>query len=135
MTLSYEDVHNIRVTINKKKQGWSSDDATSVKMWVEQNPDHILVYREANEATGDKFLLAWASPWQMQTFATDAHENAVAMDATFGDNEYEYSLYTLLTYDGHQNGLPCIWAITERHTTLDLGLVLAAAKEKAKSYA
>ncbi|CAM6094326.1 unnamed protein product [Calypogeia fissa] len=51
------------------------------------------------------------------------------MDATFGVNEYEYSLHTMLCFDEFQNGIPTIWALMETHKEKDVVKVLTSVKE------
>ncbi|CAM6087283.1 unnamed protein product [Calypogeia fissa] len=128
MLLDYKDIQNVQRAINKKKSTWESDDAKGLKLWVEANGGQVLLYQEQNEIAGTPFLFVFALEWQMEKMATLGHGNAVAMDATFGVNEYEYSLYTMLCFDEFQNGIPACWALMETHKEVNLVKVLTSIK-------
>ncbi|CAM6104900.1 unnamed protein product [Calypogeia fissa] len=62
----------------------------------------------------------------MNKMATLGHNNAVALDGTFGTNEY--GLHTLLCFDEWQNGIPTTWALTKTRCERDLTVVMEAIK-------
>ncbi|CAM6089789.1 unnamed protein product [Calypogeia fissa] len=128
MGLNLQDIHNVQKAINKKKSHWASEDALGLKLWVEANGCQTLLYQQRNEDTETPFLHVFATPWQMEKMATLDHGSAVCMDATFGVNQYEYSLYTMLCFDEFQNGIPTCWALMETHKEVDVIKVLESIK-------
>ncbi|CAM6089626.1 unnamed protein product [Calypogeia fissa] len=129
MGLDLKDIRSVLRAINKKKSNWASEDALGLKLWVEANGCKTLLYQERNEKEGQPFLLVFGTEWQMEKMATLGHGSAVAMDATFGMNEYEYSLYTMLCFDEFQNGVPTCWALMETHKEVDILKVLNSVKD------
>ncbi|CAM6123321.1 unnamed protein product [Calypogeia fissa] len=129
MLLDYKDIQSVQKSIDLRKETWASDDAQGLKLWVEANGGKVLLYQERNEEAGIPFLFVFASEWQMEKMATLGHGGAVAMDATFGVNEYKYSLYTMLCFDEFQNGVPTCCALMETHSGVDLHKVLNSVKE------
>ncbi|CAM6099313.1 unnamed protein product [Calypogeia fissa] len=129
MCLSLKDIHNIQVEINRKLDRWSADDANGLKLWVEDNGGQVIHYQQPDPATNTPFIFVFATEWMLKKLATLGHKNAVALDGTFGTNEYGYELHTLLCFDEWQNGIPTCWALTETKSEKDLTTVLGAIKD------
>ncbi|CAM6129997.1 unnamed protein product [Calypogeia fissa] len=129
MCLSLKDIHNIQVEINRKLDRWSADDANGLKLWVEDNGGQVIHCQQPDPATNTPFIFVFAIEWMLKKLATLGHKNAVALDGTFGTNEYEYELHTLLCFDEWQNGIPTCWALTETKSEKDLTTVLGAIKD------
>ncbi|KAL3687775.1 hypothetical protein R1sor_014084 [Riccia sorocarpa] len=66
--------------------------------------------------------------------ATLGHGSTVSIDATFGINKYGFQLVTMVCFDAFQNGIPCLWAIMERHEVMDLVTILTEVKKKVNAY-
>jgi hypothetical protein len=48
------------------------------------------------------------------------HNGLIYMDATFGTNDVNYHLFTLMAFDFHCIGVPIAWVITSWQTCEDL---------------
>jgi hypothetical protein len=45
-------------------------------------------------------------------FKKYGNNNVLAMDSTFGTNQYKMALYTIMVFDSHKNGIPIAWIIS-----------------------
>ncbi|CAM6086863.1 unnamed protein product [Calypogeia fissa] len=131
MQLCPKDIQNVREAVNMMRHNFSSDDATATKIWVDNNPDEVLFYQEKIKSIDQPFMLMWATPWQQKKMVRLRHGNAVAMDATFGTNQYAYPFYTFVVFDQFQNAIPIAFATVERCKAIDLIPILNALKVKA----
>ncbi|KAL3682201.1 hypothetical protein R1sor_000223 [Riccia sorocarpa] len=130
MQLTPLDIRNIQARLRKKGQLYHPNDAEAVRQWTQRFPDHVIHYQEQNNEKGKPFCLVFTTPWMLRNFAIYGHGRAVALDATHGTNMYGFQLFTWVVYDNHQNGLPVVWALLERHRTEDLETVQRKIKEK-----
>ncbi|CAM6093598.1 unnamed protein product [Calypogeia fissa] len=129
MCLSLKDIHNIQVEINQRLERWSKEDATRLKLWVEDNGGKVLNYQEPDPASNTPFIFVFTIEWMLTKMANLGHQNALALDGTFGTNEYGSELHTLLCFDEWQNGIPTCWALTETTSEADLRIFLGAVKD------
>lgn len=91
MCLRLKDIHNVQKALNMRYESWHSDDATGLKLWVEANDCTVLFYQEPDDKTATPFVLVFATPWMLKKMAKLGHNSAVALDGTFGTNEYGVS--------------------------------------------
>jgi hypothetical protein len=74
-----------------------SNDAESVRLWVQANPQQVFYYQEVGdtetlvkgELTGENmpFVIGIQNQFQFQMMLEYRHESAVSLDATFGTNQ------------------------------------------------
>ncbi|KAL3699992.1 hypothetical protein R1sor_018014 [Riccia sorocarpa] len=114
--------------------GHAADDAVATRNWTMLNSEKVTLYQQRSQKEGRPFLLAWQTDWMLGKLATLGHGSTVSMDATFGTNKYGFQLVTVVCFDAFQNGIPCLWAIMERHETVDLVAVLTEVKKKVNAY-
>lgn len=93
MMLSPKDVKTIRQSVLRKKLDYNSEDHKAVDTWVANNKDKVFFYqrRQIVDKEETPFLLAWATEWQIEKASEYGHGRTVAMDATFGTNQWEVS--------------------------------------------
>ena len=88
------DVYNIANKLAKELWEKHPNDAMSVRLWTDENPNSWYHYREygtlqLNEEPppeDDPFCLAIQSEWQLEMMVRHGHGKALSMDATFSTN-------------------------------------------------
>ncbi|KAL3681885.1 hypothetical protein R1sor_024841 [Riccia sorocarpa] len=130
MQLTSRDIRNIQARMRREGQLYHQDDAQALWQWVERNPTSVLLYQEQSRKEDKLFFLVVSTPWMLRKLAKYGHQNAICMDATHGTNRYGFQLFTWLVYDTHQNGLPAVWALVERHRAEELTLIQSVIKQK-----
>ena len=88
------DVYNIANKLAKELWEKHPNDAMSVRLWTDENPDCWYHYREygtleLNDAPppeDDPFCLAIQTEWQLEMMVRHGHRRALSMDATFSTN-------------------------------------------------
>ena len=89
-----------------------SDDATSVKLWVDEmngcdgNP--VLLY----DAGDLSFLMVLQSPLQRNLLKQRCSQSTICVDDTHGTNAYEFHLPTLMVIDEFGEGFPTAWCVS-----------------------
>ncbi|KAL3681360.1 hypothetical protein R1sor_024316 [Riccia sorocarpa] len=114
--------------------GHAADDAVATRNWTKLNPGKVVLYQEPSKILRRPFVLAWQTEWMISKLATLGHRSTVSMDPTFGTNKYGFQLFTVICFDSHQNGIPCLWILMERHEASDLVAVLREVKAKVNAY-
>ena len=115
------------------------DDPASVNAWVEEmtslpyNP--ALFYKpqgtpdpNGNLADND-FVLVIQTEFQKDMLSR-VGDNAVYMDTTHGTNAYDFNLTTAVVIDEYGEGVPVMWAISNRQDNDTLILVLRAVETR-----
>ena len=67
-------------------------------------------------------------PWQRQICQTYGNNNMLAMDSTFGTNQYKMALYTIMVFDSHKNGILIAWIVRSSSKRLDIIAWLKASR-------
>ncbi|KAL3688439.1 hypothetical protein R1sor_014748 [Riccia sorocarpa] len=134
MALSLKDVLNIQQQLRRFDPGHAADDAVATRNWTKLNSEKVVLYQEQSQKESRPFLLAWQTEWMVGKLATLGHGSTVSTDATFGTNKYGFQLVTMVCFDAFQNGIPCLWAIIERHEAVDLVTILTEVKKKVNAY-
>ena len=136
-----KDISNIKRQFNIEGVQRHTNDLISVTSWVEEmemleyNP--ILFFKQQGQQpfpTCDRlethdFLLVMQTEFQRDMFCKYAH-NVVCMDATYKTNDYEFNLITLMVLDDYQEGIPTLWALSNREDKSVLLYILEALKER-----
>ena len=94
------DVCNIANKLAKELWEKHPQDAMSVRMWTDKNPDCFYHYQEYDNLElndppsleDDPFCLAIQTEWQLQMMVRHGHKRALSMDATFSINEPKVSM-------------------------------------------
>ncbi|KAH9312868.1 hypothetical protein KI387_027903, partial [Taxus chinensis] len=88
--LSSHDVQNIDKKIKAAKYMYDRNDAQSVRVWQDQNPNICFEYQEyegnVEEDGHVPFIMDIQMPQQLEWMLKYGHNNILAMDATFGTN-------------------------------------------------
>ncbi|KAL3698074.1 hypothetical protein R1sor_012150 [Riccia sorocarpa] len=133
MQLTSVDIRNIQSRLRKEGALYHHDDAQAIRQWTQRFPESVIYYAEQSRKEDRPFCVVFATPWMLQNLAKYGQNKAICMDATRGTNLYGFQLFTWLVYDNHQNGVPAVWALLERHRTEDLIEVQQKIKEKVEA--
>lgn len=98
LLLTTKDIRNISGKLAQETYMLHKNDAQSVRMWVERNPDKVFYYTESNkqkpvpvpgELTGANmpFTIGIQTDWQRKMMLQHGHNGGISIDATFGTNE------------------------------------------------
>jgi hypothetical protein len=88
-----DDIHNIAKKRAQELYQKHKNDAISVRMWTEENPEFVFKYQEHELVDVNlppkedcTYTLGIQTEWQLRMMATHGHQSAVSFDATFGTN-------------------------------------------------
>lgn len=124
------DIRNCEHDLAETQWKLHQNEAQSVRMFAQQHDANVFIYKEQQ---GPQQQPAKEQPAQQQQvqkptqpfvlgFATDnmkanavkhGNNNLLLLDATFSTNHMKFPLYTGLTMDAHNNGLPILETILE----------------------
>ena len=98
--LTTQDVRNIAVELEKLEWKWDKDQATSVQMFTERNPENVLFYQPFVSGTGggqaQPFQIAWSSPDLLSYAAQYGDKRVLSMDSTFATNNLKVNVLTAI---------------------------------------
>ena len=115
------------------------DDPISVNAWVEEmtslpyNP--VLLYKPQGTPDPDghladtDFILAIQTEFQRDMLSKFGN-NAVCMVSTHGTNAYDFNLIAAIVIDEYGEGIPVLWAISNRQDTDTITAVLKAVETR-----
>jgi hypothetical protein len=102
------DVHNFASDLRKNIYERHPNNAESVRLWVQANPDHVFFYLEFGDVKttllGElnrenmPFVIGIQNQFQFQMMLEHRHESAVSLDATFGTNQPKVRLPTSVEF-------------------------------------
>jgi hypothetical protein len=98
LLITPKDIRNIARKLAKETYMLHPNDAQSVRMWVQKNPDKIFHYTETDLASHIQvdgqlnganmpFTIGIQAQWQREVMAKYGHNGGVSIDATFGTND------------------------------------------------
>lgn len=98
LLLTTKDIRNISGKLAQETYMLHKNDAQSVRMWVQRNPEKVFYYSESNqknpvkvqgELTGKNmpFTIGIQTEWQKQMMLKHGHRGGISVDATFGTND------------------------------------------------
>ena len=134
-----QDIRNIKRQYNIGGISRHKDDPISVNAWVKEmtslpyNP--VLLYKPQGTPDPDGhladtgFILAIQTEFQRDTLSKFGN-NAVCMDSTHGTNAYDFNLITAIVIDEYGEGIPVLWAISNRQDTDTITAVLKAVETR-----
>jgi hypothetical protein len=84
-----------------------------------ENPIWVFYYQQQVNSIGSSFILGIQSLWQREICYAFGNNNVLAIDSTFGTNQYKMALY--IFFDHHRsNGVPVAWIITSLSHRIDI---------------
>lgn len=95
MMLNGKSIVTIRQSVLRKQVDYKSPDHIAVHAWVAANADKVFLYQQRQENV--PFILGWATEWMIEKAAELGHLRTVAMDATFGTNMWDVSIFLLFS--------------------------------------
>ena len=111
--ITAKDIDNIDEQFGiKEDYKRHSDDATSVKLWVDEmsgcNDNPVLLYN-----AGDlNFVMVLQSPLQKTMLKQRSAQSTICIDDTHGTNAYQFHLTTLMVIDEFGEGFPTAWCVS-----------------------
>lgn len=102
LLITPKDIRNISRKLARETWMLHPNDAQSVRMWVQKNPDKVFHYTETNAGEPLKvegqldggnmpFTIGIQTPWQVEMMAKFGHGGGMSIDATFGTNDKKVS--------------------------------------------
>ncbi|KAG0618725.1 hypothetical protein M758_4G088100 [Ceratodon purpureus] len=139
--LTTKDIRNISGKLAQETYMLHKNDAQSVRMWVQRNPEKVFYYTESNkekpvpvpgELTGSNmpFTIGIQTEWQRKMMLEHGHRSGISVDATFGTNEKKFPLYTLMVFDEWHNGVPVAFVLTSKCAEVNLTPWMRALNER-----
>jgi hypothetical protein len=114
--LCAQDVRNCERHIASSLWKLHINEAQSLRMWAELHAEHVFIYQEEDKQAGQPFVLGFLTENMQANAHKFGNDGVVCMDATFGTNHFRMPLYTGLVVDGHYNGLPIFYVLTQSST-------------------
>ena len=143
--LTRKDIANIEKTYGLKGAQRHKDDATSVRLWVEEmkssrsNP--VILYKPQGTAQPDTcdnlcdqdFVLAIQTPLQAEIMKRFSDGKVILVDSTHGTNGYDFTLITVVVIDEFGEGFPAAWCISNIEGQFLLTNFFRALKSRVRS--
>ena len=124
-----KDLYNIEKAFKLRGDQRHSDDATSVRIWIEELKDQdgdnpVRFYKPQGQKEGiighnigldvHDFAIVIQTPLQAEMLRGCGNNNVVCVDATHGTNTYDFQLITILVMDEFGEGFPAGWCISNK---------------------
>ena len=141
--LTRKDITNIERSFGLRTTQRHSDDATSVRLLVEEmgdkdgTPGSVLFYKPQGEQPQaceylelNDFALGIQTALQAEMMKQLLPDKVVCMDSTHGTNSYSFSLVTVMGVDEYGEGYPLAWCLSNREDQLLLVNFFNALKDR-----
>lgn len=128
--LTRNDVRNMERAMRHSTYELHTDDAYSVKLWVQRNQKYVFFFQESNEM--EAFILGIQTEWQLQRMLQYGHNSSIVSHSNFGSKKLRYPLRTLLVFDSCQSLIPIAWVITNISHSEDSRSWMAALVERSR---
>ncbi len=91
-----------------KKGSWClhTNVAISIQFWALQYPKDVFFFQNEINGTQIPFTIGIQTPIQCESMLSYGHNGAISMDATFGTNDMNFHLFTLIEFDDYRMGVP-----------------------------
>ena len=127
-----KDIRNIEKSFGMNIDGQKhNDDATSVKLWVEemkaQGESNPVLFYDHNDKSDD-FIIVLQSTLQAEMLKHLASQKVVCIDDTHGTNAYNFYLSSLMVIDEFGEGFVVAWSICNKNDTVVLQRFFEAIK-------
>lgn len=91
--LDLPNILNVLKGIRKHQENYHPHNELALKHWVESNFGNVLLYQPPDSTIEPKipkipFIFVFATNWMLKKLSKLGHDSAVAMDGTFGTNQY-----------------------------------------------
>ncbi|KAG0478816.1 hypothetical protein HPP92_013535 [Vanilla planifolia] len=129
--LDHRYVRRLERKIRRSTYKLDSDDAISIKTWVENHQDHVFFYEDFSDS--DPFVLGIQTDWQLQQMIQFGNRSLMASDSRFGTNKFKYPIYSLLVFDSKRNAIPVAWIITPRFAGNEMHIWIRALYDRIHS--
>lgn len=123
MFLHEADVWNVATKLAQETYMLDSNDAKSVRLWVQQNCKDVFHYQETSGAvlgeltsSNMPFTIRIQNGWQREMILRHGHHSGVAMDATFGINEKKVA-FVFTSKSAEANLMPWMRSLNKRLTS------------------
>lgn len=87
--MDYKDLCNLEAEIDRAEWKANTDEAQSVRMWVETHPQNVLHYSEYDGTTDKPFEVVVTTPELVKLMVQHGHKQALLIDSTFGTNSHK----------------------------------------------
>ena len=139
--VSKKDINNIKKQYNIEGIRRHPNDLVSVSTIVSEmeeltfNP--VVLFKQQGELPRndcitlkeEDFVLVIQTEFQRDTLCKFGN-NGVCIDATYRINDYDFNLITLMVLDDFQEGIPVMWALSNREDKSVLVSILNAIKQR-----
>ena len=124
--LTRKDISNIERTYGLQGAQRHKDDATSVRIWVEEmkatDANPVILYKpqgdrqphNCNNLSDRDFVIAIQTPLQADIMKRLGNGRVICVDGTHGTNGYDFTLITVIVIDEYGEGFPVAWCISNR---------------------
>ena len=139
--VSKKDISNIKKQYNIEGIRRHPNDLISVAEIVNEMEDlyynPVILFKQQGEPPNnccmdlakEDFLLVLQTEFQSDMLCRHG-QKGVCMDATYRINDYDFNLITLMVLDDFQEGIPVMWALSNREDKTVLVTTLSAIKEQ-----
>ena len=139
--VSRKDISNIKMQYNIEGIRRHPNDLVSVSSIVSEMEDlhynPVVLFKQQGEVPNiscrylkkDDFLLVIQTDFQRDMLCRHG-KKGVCIDATYRINDYDFNLITLMVLDDFQEGIPTMWAISNREDKPVLVCTLNSIKDR-----
>ena len=103
--LNDKDIDNLAKGLDEYEWRFNPDDANSIHIWTQRNPQSTVLYQQQQESQQQIFTLAISDPWQQDQLRKHGHGKAVLLDGTFGTNSKKVCAPVMLSKDGQRQAI------------------------------
>ena len=100
--ISEQDIRNVAGRLAIETYKLDNNDAKSVRMWVQHNPQLVFFYKESGlhvrgaiTRANIPFTIGIQTAWQQDMMLKHGHNKAVSIDATFATNENKVCVHNI----------------------------------------
>ena len=92
--LTHRYVRRQERSIRRSTYELDTDDAISIRMWVESHQSHVFFYQDFSDS--EPFTLGIQTEWQLQQMIRFGNRSLVASDSRFGSNKLKVFLFSYI---------------------------------------
>ncbi|CBI29086.3 unnamed protein product, partial [Vitis vinifera] len=108
--LTHRYVRRQERSIRRSTYELDTDDAISIRMWVESHQSHVFFYQDFSDS--EPFTLGIQTEWQLQQMIRFGNRSLVASDSRFGSNKLKYPIHSLIVFNSDKKAIPVAWIIS-----------------------
>lgn len=103
--LHIRDIFNVARSWNRRAYEKNNDDATSVLMWITENPSLFFYHQLSFGGTSGPYCIGIQLEWQTNFLLKYGHHSLISCDATFGVNKYKVKWITNILTSTHNKAI------------------------------